>query len=39
MNFIKTIVAAGVLAVATPAFAADITGAGSTFIFPVLEVG
>ncbi|WGS21368.1 MULTISPECIES: phosphate ABC transporter substrate-binding protein PstS [unclassified Bradyrhizobium] len=37
MNFIKTIVAAGVLAVATPAFAADITGAGSTFIFPVLS--
>ncbi|WGR94281.1 phosphate ABC transporter substrate-binding protein PstS [Bradyrhizobium sp. ISRA443] len=37
MNFIKTIVAAGVLAVSTPAFAADITGAGSTFIFPVLS--
>jgi phosphate transport system substrate-binding protein len=37
MNFVKTIVAAGLLAVATPAFAADITGAGSTFIFPVLS--
>jgi phosphate transport system substrate-binding protein len=37
MNFIKTIVAAGLVAVATPAFAADITGAGSTFIFPVLS--
>jgi phosphate transport system substrate-binding protein len=37
MNFVKAIVAAGVMAVATPAFAADITGAGSTFIFPVLS--
>jgi phosphate transport system substrate-binding protein len=37
MNFVKAIVAAGVIAVATPAFAADITGAGSTFIFPVLS--
>src|SRR6201988_973194 len=37
MNFVKTIVAAGLLAVAAPAFAADITGAGSTFIFPVLS--
>ncbi|QPF84274.1 phosphate ABC transporter substrate-binding protein PstS [Bradyrhizobium genosp. L] len=37
MNFIKAICAAGVLAVSTPAFAADITGAGSTFIFPVLS--
>jgi phosphate transport system substrate-binding protein len=37
MNFFKTIVAAGLVAVATPAFAADITGAGSTFIFPVLS--
>ena len=37
MNFFKTIIAAGLVAVATPAFAADITGAGSTFIFPVLS--
>src|ERR1700760_1832495 len=37
MNFVKTIVAAGLVAVATPSFAADITGAGSTFIFPVLS--
>jgi phosphate transport system substrate-binding protein len=37
MNFIKAICAAGLLAVSTPAFAADITGAGSTFIFPVLS--
>ncbi|MBR0794506.1 phosphate ABC transporter substrate-binding protein PstS [Bradyrhizobium jicamae] len=37
MNFVKAICAAGVLAVSTPAFAADITGAGSTFIFPVLS--
>ena len=37
MNFVKAIVAAGLVAVATPAFAADITGAGSTFIFPVLS--
>lgn len=38
MNFIKTIVAAGlVAATTTTAFAADITGAGSTFIFPVLS--
>jgi phosphate transport system substrate-binding protein len=37
MNFVRTIVAAGLVAVATPAFAADITGAGSTFIFPVLS--
>jgi phosphate transport system substrate-binding protein len=38
MNFIKTIVAAGlVAATTTSAFAADITGAGSTFIFPVLS--
>jgi phosphate transport system substrate-binding protein len=37
MNFIKAIVAAGLVAVATPSFAADITGAGSTFIFPVLS--
>jgi phosphate transport system substrate-binding protein len=37
MNLIKTFVAAGLIAAATPAFAADITGAGSTFIFPVLS--
>ena len=37
MNFVRTIVAAGLVAAATPAFAADITGAGSTFIFPVLS--
>src|ERR1700744_6500912 len=37
MNFFKTIVAAGLVAVAKAAFAADITGAGSTFIFPVLS--
>ncbi|MDN5003147.1 phosphate ABC transporter substrate-binding protein PstS [Bradyrhizobium sp. GCM10027634] len=38
MNFLKTIVAAGlVAATTTTAFAADITGAGSTFIFPVLS--
>ena len=36
MNFIKTIVAAGlVAATTTAAFAADITGAGATFPFPV----
>jgi phosphate transport system substrate-binding protein len=37
MNFMKAIVAAGLVAVSTSAFAADITGAGSTFIFPVLS--
>ena len=37
MKCVKSIVAAGLVAVATPAFAADITGAGSTFIFPVLS--
>ncbi|KIU48970.1 MULTISPECIES: phosphate ABC transporter substrate-binding protein PstS [Bradyrhizobium] len=37
MKFVKTIVAAGMVAMATPSFAADITGAGSTFIFPVLS--
>jgi phosphate transport system substrate-binding protein len=37
MNFIKVIVAAGLVAASTSAFAADITGAGSTFIFPVLS--
>ena len=35
MNFIKTIVAAGLVAVSTSAFAADITGAGATFPFPL----
>ena len=35
MNFIKTIVAAGLVAAATSAFAADITGAGATFPFPI----
>ena len=37
MNFLKTVVAAGLVAASTPAFAADITGAGSSFIFPVLS--
>jgi len=37
MNFVKAIVAVGVVAMATPAFAADVTGAGSSFIFPVLS--
>jgi phosphate transport system substrate-binding protein len=35
MNFVKTIVAAGLVAASTSAFAADITGAGATFPFPV----
>ena len=35
MNFMKAIVAAGLVAASTSAFAADITGAGATFIFPV----
>jgi len=35
MNFIKSIVAAGLVAASTSAFAADITGAGATFPFPV----
>jgi len=35
VNFFKTIVAAGLVAASTPAFAADITGAGATFPFPV----
>ena len=35
MKFIRSIVAAGLVAVAAPAFAADITGAGATFPFPV----
>jgi phosphate transport system substrate-binding protein len=37
MNFMKAIVAAGMVAASTSAFAADITGAGSTFIYPVLS--
>jgi phosphate transport system substrate-binding protein len=37
MNFMKTIVAAGLVAASTSAFAADITGAGSSFIYPVLS--
>jgi phosphate transport system substrate-binding protein len=37
MNLIKAIVAAGLVAASTSAFAADITGAGSTFIYPVLS--
>jgi phosphate transport system substrate-binding protein len=35
MNFAKAIVAAGLVAASTSAFAADITGAGATFPFPV----
>ena len=35
MNFLKVIVAAGLVAASTQAFAADITGAGATFPFPV----
>ncbi len=35
MNFIKTLVAAGLIAASTSAFAADITGAGATFPFPI----
>jgi len=37
MNFMKALVAAGLVAASTSAFAADITGAGSTFIFPALS--
>src|SRR6201986_4058897 len=37
MKFLKAIVAAGMVAASTQAFAADITGAGSTFTFPVLS--
>jgi phosphate transport system substrate-binding protein len=37
MNFMKVIVAAGLVAASTSAYAADITGAGSTFIYPVLS--
>jgi phosphate transport system substrate-binding protein len=35
MNFMKTIVAVGLVAASTPALAADITGAGATFPFPI----
>ena len=35
MNFIKAIVAAGMVVASTSAFAADITGAGATFPFPI----
>jgi phosphate transport system substrate-binding protein len=35
VNFFKTIVAAGLVAASTSAMAADITGAGATFPFPV----
>src|SRR2546430_12643173 len=35
MNFIRAIVAAGLVAVSPSAFAADITGAGATFPFPI----
>ena len=37
MNFIKTVVAAGLVAASTSAFAADITGAGATFPNPVYQ--
>ena len=35
MNFMKAIVAAGLVTASTSAYAADITGAGATFPFPV----
>jgi phosphate transport system substrate-binding protein len=35
MNFVKAIVAAGLVAASTSAFAGDITGAGATFPFPL----
>jgi phosphate transport system substrate-binding protein len=35
MNFLKVVVAAGLVAASTQAYAADITGAGATFPFPV----
>jgi phosphate transport system substrate-binding protein len=37
MKFLNALVAVGMVAASTSAFAADITGAGSTFIFPVLS--
>ena len=36
MNFVKAIIAAGLVAASTSAYAADITGAGSTFVYPIL---
>ncbi|MEH2531240.1 phosphate transport system substrate-binding protein [Bradyrhizobium sp. AZCC 1588] len=35
MTFVRTVVAAGLVAASTSAFAADITGAGATFPFPL----
>jgi phosphate transport system substrate-binding protein len=35
MNFMKAIVAAGLVAASTSAFATDVTGAGATFPFPL----
>jgi phosphate transport system substrate-binding protein len=35
MNFVRTFVAAGLVAVSSSAFAADITGAGATFPYPI----
>jgi len=35
MSFVRTIVAAGLVAASTSTFAADITGAGATFPFPI----
>jgi phosphate transport system substrate-binding protein len=35
MNFVRAVVAVGLVAASTPAFAADITGAGATFPFPI----
>src|SRR5215472_14440094 len=35
MNFMRAIAAAGLVIASTSAFAADITGAGATFPFPV----
>jgi phosphate transport system substrate-binding protein len=37
MNFVKTLVVAGLVAASTSVHAADITGAGSSFIYPVLS--
>src|SRR5215475_10722409 len=36
MNFVKAMVAAGLVAASTSAYAGDITGAGSTFVYPAL---
>ena len=35
MNFAKAIVAAALVAASTSAYAADITGAGATFPYPI----